>query len=85
MVSHRHRRFKVSAAHFAKKEDIIVDSKHTLIQGVSDNFDSNLSTQNGLQQTHSLASIVAQHCNSPCNVTREPISRLKKKDVLLSL
>ena len=52
-----------------------------MIQGVSDNFDAHLSTQNGLKQTHSLASIVIQHTTSPIKVMREPLPRLKKNQL----
>ena len=31
------------------------------IQGVSDNFDATLSTQNGLKQTHPLVTIITQN------------------------
>ena len=49
------RKFKISAASQAsKKKTLILENDGGLIQGVSDNFDVNLFTQNGLQQTHSL-------------------------------
>ena len=49
-----------------------------MIQGVSDNFDANLSTQNGLKQTHSLASVILQYRKVPQEDKRKPIPRLKK-------
>ena len=73
------RRFKISAAHqTSQQKTVILDSKDGLIQGVSDNFDANLSTQNGLKQTHSLATIVLQHRMHPQNEKRDPIPRLMK-------
>ena len=41
------RRFKISAAHHASKDHLILDSEKGLIQGISDTFDANLSSQNG--------------------------------------
>ena len=60
------RRFKISAAATLTNSDTdkILKPKNGLIQGVTDNFDANLCTQNGLKQTHSLATIITQHCNS---------------------
>ena len=55
-----------------------MDSKNGLIQGISDNFDDHLCTQNGLKQTHSLAAIITQHSSSTNKVKREPIKWLKK-------
>ena len=75
------RRFKISAASFSSKGATVLDSRNGLIQGVSDNFDANLSTQNGLKQTHSLASIVIQHTSSPTGEIRQPIPRLKKEEL----
>ena len=72
------RRFKISAASSSGKEITQFNCENGLIQGVSDNFDATLSTQNGLKQTHSLASIVIQHNRKPAQRTRKPIPRLKK-------
>ena len=76
------RRFKISAAIFTtNQKPHCLKSEHGLIHGVSDNFDANLCTQNGLKQTHSLATILVQHTQTPCNTSREPIPRLKKPDL----
>lgn len=76
------RRFRISAAHHAsQKKDMALNSENGLIQGIADNFDANLSTQNGLQQTHSLASIVVQPSANNLHTTREPIPRLKKGEM----
>ena len=76
------RRFKISAAHHASKDHLILDSEKGLIQGVSDNLDANLSTQNSLKQTHSLATVLLQ-CGNLTHVadSRSPIPRLKKEDL----
>ena len=34
-----------------------------LIQGITDNFDVTIASQNGIKQTHSLALMLAQHCS----------------------
>ena len=60
------------------KKIMVLDSQNGLIQGVSDNFNANLSTRNGLKQTHSLASVILQHRKVPQEDKREPIPRLKK-------
>ena len=76
------RRFKISAAHHAIKDHLILDSEKGLFQGVSDNFDANLSTQNGLKQTHSLATVLLQ-CGNLAHAadSKSPILRLKKEDL----
>jgi hypothetical protein len=51
-----------------------------LVQGSSDNFDANLSTQNELKQTHSLATIITQYGGQGDN-GREEITRLKKEEL----
>ena len=54
-------RFRHSAAFSAGQSPLLkFKSKGGLIQGISDNFDAHLCTQNGLQQTHALASIICQ-------------------------
>ena len=73
------RRFKISSAYHARqKNNVMLDSQNGLIQGVSDNFDANLSTQNGLKQTHSFASVILQHRKVPQEDKREAIPKLKK-------
>ena len=76
------RRFKISAAHHASKDHLILDREKSLIQGVSDNVDANLSTQNGLKKTHSLTTVLLQ-CGNLTHVadSRSPIPRLKKEDL----
>ena len=76
------RRFKISAAHHASKDHLILDSEKGLIQGISDTFDANLSTQNGWKQTHSLATVLLQ-CGNLTHVadSRSLIPRLKKEDL----
>ena len=77
------RRFKISAAAASTSLDTskTLSQKNGLIQGVSDNFDANLSNQNGLKQTHSLATIITQYCSSAETQSRQPIPRLKKSEL----
>ena len=56
LTYHALRRFKISAAVYEDSEKPKV-AKH-LIQFISDNFDYDVSTPNGLKQTHALATIV---------------------------
>ena len=76
------RRFKISAAHHASKdENVKLDAENGLVQGSSDNFDAHLSTQNGLKQTHSLATVILQNSKSKQEIERDPIPRLDKKQL----
>ena len=76
------RRFKISAGDFASKEKRpVLDGNDGLVHGVYDNFDANLSTQNGLKQTHSLATILIQHSKTSNERTREPIPRLNQAEL----
>ena len=76
------RRFKISAAHHASKdENVKLDAEDGLVQGSSDNFDAHLSTQNGLKQTHSLATVILQNSKSKQEIERDPIPRLDKKQL----
>ena len=75
------RRFNTSAA--ASDDSMTkLNGKNGLIQGISDNFDANLVTQNGLKQTHSLATIATQfQKRKEDQQSRNPIKRIKKKEV----
>ena len=78
------RRYKISAASHAtsnSKESMFAESgsRSGLIQGISDNFDASLSTQNGMKQTHALATIITQHGGK--NESKLAIPRLKKEEL----
>ena len=53
------RRFKVSAASSIDTNNKEIDAKDGLINVIVDNFDANMNSQNGLKQTHSMATIIA--------------------------
>ena len=75
--------FRISAAFWADQSLLLkFKSKGGLIQGISHNFDANLYTQNGLRQTHALASIICQP-SSPDDdkMKREDIPRLQKQQL----
>ena len=79
-----YRRFRISAAS-AKEVQVQLDTNVRFLQGVSDNFDSPLSTHNGMKQTYSLATILVQ--NGDVLKRRMPIPRLTRsemKDILLT-
>ena len=44
-----------------QEQNIRLEKGYRLIQGVSDNFDATLSTQNRLKRTHSLVAIITQN------------------------
>ena len=81
-------RFKASAAS-AAAGDVnsnlrdITDSKEGLIQAVADNYDANISSQNGLKSTHDLALLLTQEKESvgEDQNCRETIKRISKEDM----
>ena len=77
-------RFKASAALAATKErnlSGVLSSDGALIQAVADNFDANISSQNGLQSTHALAMLLTQVCvkSNDSAGEEETIIRIRKK------
>ena len=77
------RRFRISTAFWAGQSPLSKsNSKGGLIRGISDNSDAHLCTQNGIQQTHALASIICQ-LSSPDDgkMKREDIPRLKSQQL----
>ena len=75
------RRFKVSAAAATDASNHKeVDAKDGLIQIIADNFDAHIHSQNGLKETHSMASIIAQPAPKS-ELPKSSISRLKKDEV----
>ena len=77
------RRFRISTAFWAGQSSLLKsNSKGGLIRGISDNSDALLCTQNGIQQTHALASIICQ-LSSPDDgkMKREDIPRLKSQQL----
>ena len=76
------RRFKISAAITSDQASskLRLDANNGLIQYISDNFDAQINSQNGLKQTHGLASIVTQPL-SEANSELEIIPRAPKTKV----
>ena len=74
------RRFKVSAAASSDNNDKEVRARDGLIQIVADNCDAHIHFQNGLKETHNIATIIAQptHKYEP---SKTPIPRLKQKNL----
>ena len=76
------RRFRLSASLAADDEStkLKLDANNGMIQYISDNFDAQICSQNGLKQTHGLASVVTQ----PMSEMMEkavPIPRAPKMNV----
>ena len=69
------RRFKISAASSGGTQ-VKLDATKGMVQGSSDNFDANLCTQNGIKQTHCMATIITQNASEMKE--RKPIRRLTK-------
>jgi len=80
-------RFKASAAAATDTDNSmrgITDSSVGLVQAVADNFDANISSQNGLKSTHALALLITQVQPDPTNEDSESdckIKRLKKVEM----
>ena len=77
-------RFKESAAREASKnrtkQMFVIHGD--LIQAVADNYDANISSQNGLIQTHALAMLLTQNNNNHDVTSQEhTIPRIKKEDM----
>ena len=79
------RRFRISAAVAMDKDDQGIaqfDSNEGLVQVVADNFDTQISSQNGKKVTHGLAMIITQSGSSKTeqrlSKTREDISTIKR-------
>ena len=73
-------RFKASAASSAATDERlrgISDHSNGLIQVVADNFDTDISSQNGLQFTHSLAMLTTQN-NKGRPDDSEPVQTIKR-------
>ena len=75
------RRYKISAAATSTFSDLSLDAEKGLIQGVCDNYDTNISSQNGLKSTHSLATIITQPVFNDSEVAKASVPRLKKVDL----
>ena len=73
-------RFKVSAAALSDNNDKEVRTRDGLIQIVADNFDARIHSQNGLKETHNMATIIPQpaHKYEP---SKTPIPRLKQENL----
>ena len=71
------RRFKISAASSGATQ-VKLDATKGMVQGISDNFDANLCTQNGVKQTHCMATIITQNASEIRE--RTPIPRLSKAE-----
>ena len=74
------RRFKISTAASSDNNDKKVRAGDGLIQIVADNFDAHIHSQNGLKETHNMATIIAQptHKYEP---SKTPIPRLKQENL----
>ena len=78
-------RFKASAVAQDLHSNLraITDAKHGLIQAVADNFDANISSQNGLRSTHALALLLTQENKTVDHTqsTKGSMKRIKKEDM----
>ena len=79
------RRFKASAAHAAANSHELTGLMDgtKLVQAVADNFDANISSQNGLRSTHALALLLTQP-QSTVDVSSQDhptIRRIKKEEM----
>ena len=75
------RRYKISAAASSNFSDLCLDAEKGLIQGICDNYDTNISSQNGLKSTHSLATIITQPIYNDVEDRETAVPRLKKGEL----
>ena len=75
--------FKSSGAPENSENSKSILKSHTegLVQAIADNFDTDISSENGKIQTHPLAVIMAQPCNSNESSDKETFVTLKKTEV----
>jgi len=83
-------RFKSSAAHNAIRQSNtkgIFNSKDGLVQVVVDNYDANISSQNGLKSTHALAMLMCQSTRQLYHTEPDvdDIPRITKNDMALPI
>ena len=77
-------RFKRSAARAATKElscSGLADASAGLVQVVADNFDADISSQNGKLSTHSLAVLVTKPETEAGKCMPETIRRITKEEM----
>ena len=82
------KRFRSSVACDASErinQNILKPHTERLVQAVADNFDCNISSMNGLKQTHSLAIMMLQtedeNCEEQYKIKRLTTAELKDKDL----
>ena len=76
-----YRRFKKSAAKAAVadlKMSGISNAADGLVQAIADNFDADISSQNGRQFTHSLAVLLSQYSQAPSEGEQEDNPRIRR-------
>ena len=66
------------AAASSDNNDKDVRARDGLIQIVADNFDGHIHSQNGLKETHNMATICSTHKYEP---SKTPILRLKQENL----
>ena len=74
------RRFKVLAAASSDNNDKEVRARDGFIQIIADNFDAHIHSQNGLKETHNIATIIAQPTHKYESL-KTPIPRLKQENL----
>ena len=79
------KRFKASASlHSSERKDCVLnDHEHGLVQAVAENFDTTVSSQNGNKQFHSLALLMIQPSSKLGKTGKEhsTFNRLKTSDI----
>lgn len=76
-----YRRFKKSASHAALQDlklSGICNAKEGIVQAIADNFDADISSQNGKQSTHSLAILLTQYSKTPEEGEEETSPKMKR-------
>ena len=76
-----YRRFKVSAAVSSENKRNQIEAKNGLVQVIADNFDAHIHSQNGLKETHCMATIITQPKKKTQDSQWTAIPRLKQEEL----
>ena len=75
------RKNKISVAATTNFSEVKLNGNQGFLQGVCDNYDTNITSQNGLKTTHSEATIMTQPINNDFLDPKPAVPRLKKAEL----
>ena len=75
------RKNKISVAATTNFSEVKLNGNQGFLQGVCDNYDTSITSQNGLKTTHSEATIMTQPINNDFLDPKPAVPRLKKAEL----